>query len=185
MLESKQLQPPPCVEHDFPGDLDPIALKQSPSVDEVFQPPRGKILSSRTFTYSTIFGHVKCVTVFREAYRDARLVPTRSGADLAVQTETTILFSPVFIRRVIHWRRVVLYGQVQRQWKVYVLDEDSVLWQLCEMGDLIGVQQALSQGASPYILRRDQHKLFFNEEHEENLLEVRRSASNALIGLMG
>lgn len=70
-----------------------------------------------------------------------------------------------------YWRSISLYGRVERHWTVYRYDEDSVLWKLCEEGDLVGFQQALSNGASPYILRKDPS--WSSSLQEMNLLHVR------------
>ena len=145
----------------------PMTVRKSTMANSV------KILNRSTYEYRTIFGRIQCVTMVRKADGNPALGPAKSSTDAATQVETTYLFSVNFIRRIMYWRCVSLYGQALRSFKVYAFDEVSPLWKLCEVGDLLGVQHLLSHGASPYIVRN--YDKDFWRQRDQNLLQVHTS----------
>ena len=131
----------------------------------------GKVVRYQAFQFNTIFGYIHGVTIFREVPNEAEDDDTKPPPMRLVQAVTTASFSPFFLSRVLYWRNISLHGSsVERRWTVYSHDEQSVLWELCAVGDIAGVQQALSNGCSPHILRYDPY-----DEEQENLLHVRWS----------
>lgn len=134
-------------------------------------PRRGRVIRSQAFRYNTIFGYIEGATVFREVPNDVKGDDIELPPMRLVQAETRTSFSVSFIRRVWYWRKVSLCGNIERRWTVYKYDEESVLWDLCQTGDVAGLQRALSNGCSPHIVRP--YSALYDEEGYENLLHVR------------
>ena len=147
------------------SDQDSVIAFNQPSLCR-----KGKVVSFRHFRYQTIFGDVEGTTIFRRMLDDAKSGGNSHQARGLVQAETIVVFSPSFLQRVIYWRTTSFCGHPEWSLKVYANDEDSILWDLCVNGDILGVQNALSAGVSPYVLRSSEdYMLLRTTGYTENL----------------
>jgi hypothetical protein len=116
--------------------------------------------STNVFWYQTPFGRLGIRRKLQYTKFDGR-----TEGEVATSSETSWIFTPSFLNRCMAFRSMNVFGSIERSFRVWqVIPTTHPVWELCEQGNLVGVQSLLtSRAVSPFSI----------DEYGETLLHVR------------